>query len=169
MKKPTIYLDTNVISLLHYDGREINALSKRMATRDWFESESRFFEIVSSAVTEQELADGEYRHQRACLKFVRRLKYVPVLAGARQLSIEFAESGVIPTNKPGDGLQLALACVHRLDYLLTWNYSHLANPVTQVKGQTVVVKLGLRMPWLVSPDSIPRVHLEQSIRRPKHG
>ena len=35
MKKPTLYLDTNIISTLYYDGADINGLARRMATRDW--------------------------------------------------------------------------------------------------------------------------------------
>ena len=82
--------------------------------------------------------------------------------------LAFVAAKVIPENKPGDAAQLAVAAIHQLDYLLTWNYAHLANPATQSRGAVVVAKFGLRMPWLVSPDSIPRVSLGQTIRRPKH-
>ena len=168
MKKPTLYLDTNVVSLLHYNGRDLNALSKRMATLDWFDSESRYFDLWSSVVSENELAHGVFRHQQQSLRFVRRLRYLPVVAESRRLALSFMDAGVIPPNKLGDALQLALACVHHMDYLLTWNYSHLANLVTQDRGEEIVVRSGLRMPLLVSPDSIPRVNLGQPIRRPKH-
>lgn len=60
MKKPTIYLDTNVVSMLHYSGSDIDALSSRMATRDWWESERRYFQVFASSLTERELADGVY-------------------------------------------------------------------------------------------------------------
>ena len=166
--KPTLYLDTNIVSMLHYDGADINALSHRMATRDWWESERRHFEVFASLVTEQELAEGIYPRSAECRRFVRRLKYVPILAEGRRLAEAFVAAKVIPENKPGDAAQLAVAAIHQLDYLLTWNYAHLANPATQSRGAVVVAKFGLRMPWLVSPDSIPRVSLGQTIRRPKH-
>lgn len=168
MKKPTIYLDTNIVSVLHYDGMDINALSRRMATRDWWESERRYFEVFASLTTEEELTEGVYARQKECLRFVRRLRYVPVVAEARRLATALVDANIIPSNKPGDAAQLALAAVHQLDYLLTWNYAHLANPATQLRGGLVVAKFGLRMPWLVSPDSIPRVSLGQTIRRKKH-
>ena len=166
MKKPTIYFDTNIISVLHFDGVEIDALTRRMATREWWDSERRFFEVFTSVVTEQELAEGVYSGQERSLRFVRRLKYVPIVAEARRLAITLLDSQVIPPNKPADAAQLALAVVHEMDYLLTWNYAHLANPVTQARGEKIMTKLGRRMPWIVSPDTIPRVHLSQDIRRP---
>jgi hypothetical protein len=78
MKKPTIYLDTNIVSALHYDGTDINTLSRRMATRDWWEGEHEHFSIWVSSLTELELAQGVYRHQADCLRFVRRLKYASI-------------------------------------------------------------------------------------------
>ena len=35
---------------------------------------------------------------------------------------------VMPNDPGGDALHLALAVVHRVDVLLTWNCRHLANP-----------------------------------------
>jgi hypothetical protein len=167
MKKPTIYLDTNIVSALHYDGTDINGLARRTATRDWWDSERQGFELIASVVTEQELAEGVYGTQRQCVRLVRRLKYVPITAEVRRLAAVFIAKELVPPNKPGDAAQLAMAVGHGLDYLLTWNYAHLANPATQARGEVIVARLGCRMPWLVSPESIPRASLGQTIRRPK--
>ncbi len=165
MKKPTIYLDTNIVSALHYDGTDINTLSRRMATRDWWEGEHEHFSIWVSSLTELELAQGVYRQQADCLRFVRRLKHVPISKEIRRLAEEFLTAGVIPDSKPADALQLALAAGHQADYLLTWNYAHLANPVTQAKSERLLLKWQWRSPLLVSPESIPQVRLNQTIRR----
>jgi predicted nucleic acid-binding protein len=165
MKKPTIYLDTNIVSALHYDGTDINILSRRMVTRDWWDGERQHFSIWVSALTELELVQGVYRQQADCLRFVRRLKYVPMTGEIRRLAEELVTAGVIPESKPADALQLALAAGHHADYLLTWNYAHLANPVTQAKSERLLLKWKWRSPLLVSPESIPQVRLHQTIRR----
>ena len=166
MNKPTIYLDTNIISVLHYHGTDLNGLARRLTTRDWWDTERRGFELIGSVVTELELAEGVYDNQRECLRLARPLKYVPLTAEVRHMATHFLEQRLVPQNKPGDAAQLAVAVAHHIDYLLAWNYAHLANPATQTRGEAVVAKLGYRMPWLVSPDSIPRLSLEQTIRRP---
>ena len=167
MKKPTNYFDTNIVSSRHYDGTDINGLARRMATRDWWDSERHEFDVFGSIITEQELADGVYDNQSECLRFIRRLKYNPITAEVRRLATVFLDQRLVPQNKPGDAAQLAVAVVHHMDYLLTWNYAHLANPATQARGEMILAKLRFRMPWLVSPDSIPRAGLGQTIRRPK--
>lgn len=166
MKKPTIYLDTNIVSALYYDGSDINTLSRRMVTRDWWESERTHFSILASSFTELELASGHYPQQDDCLRFVRRLKYVPITKAIRTLAEALLEADIIPQSKPGDALQLALAAGHRIDYLLTWNYAHLANPVTQARTGRLLQKWNQREPLLVSPESIPQARFHQTIRRP---
>jgi hypothetical protein len=44
-------------------------------------------------------------------------------------------------------------------------YAHLVNPVAQEHLEAVCSRLGLRAPWLVSPESIPQVRLGQVARR----
>ena len=102
------------------------------------------------------------------MTFVRRRKYVSSNAVARDFAHALIDAKVIPANKPADAAHLALATSHHMDYLLTWNYSHLANPITQTRGEKVLIQFGLRMPLLVSPESIPQVRFGHLIRRPRH-
>jgi len=60
---------------------------------------------------------------------------------------------------------MAVCAAHRIDYLLSWNYAHLVNPVAQAQLETVCAKLSVRAPWLVSPESIPQASLGQTLRR----
>mgnify|MGYP006910768656 CR=1 FL=1 len=60
---------------------------------------------------------------------------------------------------------MAIAAAHRMDYLLTWNYAHLANPIAQAHLDAACRQARWRAPLLVSPETIPRVTLSQTIRR----
>ena len=122
MQKPTVYLDPNIVSILFYSGTDINALSRRMATREWWEFERPQFRLIASSITEQELAAGAYSYQKEALRLVHRLSFVPVTKLVRPLATEFLERAVVPLNKPGDAAQLAIATAHHIDYLLTWNF-----------------------------------------------
>ena len=85
----------------------------------------------------------------------------------RHVLDELLESRLIPETKPGDALQMAVSAAHEVDYLLTWNYAHLANPIAQERLEAICGKLDLRAPLLVSPETIPQVRFGQSIRRRK--
>ena len=165
MRKPTIYIDTNVFSALYYLGRNDLSLALRRVTQAWWDAESKEFDLCASRITEFELRGGKYWSQRKAVAACKRLRYLPLNARARKCSELYVAEHLVPDTKPGDALQLAIASAHEIDYLLTWNHAHLANPETQRRLEEVNAKLHLRTPELVSPQSIPWASLGQAIRR----
>lgn len=164
-RKPTIYVDSNILSVLCYRGTHTSAVHQHMATKQWWETERSEFGLFASAFTESELSAGTYPGQQEALRLVRRLRYLPFNTNVRQFADELLHERVAPPNKPGDATQLAFATVHRIDYLLTWNYAHLANVHVQKRLNDVCDRNGLRPPLLVSPENIPRAAYGQTLRR----
>ena len=124
-----------------------------------------WFRIHGSVFTEGELAQGVYRGQAQAIQLIRRFPYLPFTAAIKKCAQLYLDHRLIPKERPGDAVQLAFATVHRIDYLLTWNYAHLANVDTQRKLLEVNDHFGWRTPLLVSPETIPRRALGQTIRR----
>jgi len=165
MLKPTVYLDTNILSVLYYRGRDLGGQYHSATTLEWWNHEREYFSLVSSHATEVELRQGAYRGQDKAVAACRRLPYLPINGEVRRYIDLVREQGVVPIDKPGDAVQLAVATVHQVDYLLTWNYAHLANFETQSKLEKLNARSDLRSPVLVSPETIPKARLGQAIRR----
>jgi hypothetical protein len=164
-KKPTVYLDTTIISSYWYEGYDVVPLGRRFATREWWETERRYFTLWVSSVTYDELKAGVYPRQEEATAMANKLRSLPMAAAAREFAERLLHEHVVPDTKPGDALQMAIAAAHHIDYLLTWNYAHLANPVAQEHLEAVCAETGWRAPLLVSPETIPKVALGQTIRR----
>ena len=96
----------------------------------------------------------------------RRLARLQITKPTPVISRRLLETGLLPTNKPGDAMQMAIAAAHQVDYLLTWNYAHLCNPLAQRRLEDVCRSLKLRAPLIVSPESIPQRRWGQTVRRP---
>lgn len=168
MPMPTIYLDTNILSVLYYRGRDIGGEYHREMTVDWWVHEREHFKLVCSNATELELRQGKYSGQEKAVAACRRLPYLPITGEVRQYVALLRRRGIVPLEKPGDAMQLAVATMYDVDYLLTWNYAHLANLETQSKLEALNEMYNRRSPLLVSPETIPKVRLGQSIlRKPK--
>ena len=97
----------------------------------------------------------------------RALPLLRMTRQAKRVLDELLQSRLIPETKPGDALQMAISAAHEVDYLLTWNYAHLANPVAQERLEEICRSQGLRAPLLVSPETIPQVRFGQTILRRK--
>lgn len=52
----------------------------------------------------------------------------------------------------GDAIHFAAALVHKMDYLMTWNQKHLANPNKRTHLLVVCARLGYLAPEIVTPD-----------------
>lgn len=166
--KPAIYLDTNILSVMFYVGDSIDVAHQQMVTREWWATERRWFRVHASAFTERELSQGHYHGQRKSLALVRRLPYLPLTSEVRRGAQSYLEQRLIPETVAGDAFQLAFASAHRMDYLLTWNYAHLANPETQRRLTIINRVLGWQTPNVVSPESIPHASLGQDIWRQRN-
>lgn len=49
-------------------------------------------------------------------------------------------------------VHVAAACVHGMEYLLTWNVRHLANPNKLAHLSTVCLRLGVVPPRILTPE-----------------
>lgn len=163
--QPTIYLDANVISAMSYRGRSIFGLAQRATTLDWWESERDHFRAVALAVTAEELADGVYAGQRQAIRFAGRLPFLPITKAVQRCASELIEDSLVPSSKPGDALHLALAMVHRVDCLVSWNHAHLVNAAVADALSQFAARRNYDAPILVSPNTIPQVRYGQELRR----
>ncbi|HEY3319399.1 MAG TPA: hypothetical protein VGP72_02845 [Planctomycetota bacterium] len=163
--KPTVYVDTNILSLLYVSSADPEMMRQSGITHDWWECERQHFRVFASQAVDDELADGRYPGQERALKCVRRLPYLGPRSAIRDISAKVLATGILPETEVGDALQLAIATAHSIDYLLSWNRAHLVNPITQAKLAHFRAAWGWRTPLVVTPESIPSVRLGQSIRR----
>ena len=62
--------------------------------------------------------------------------------------------GLLPKKAYPDAAHVAVATVHKIDYLLTWNCKHLANAQIMRKIGSVCQRLGHRMPIICTPEEL---------------
>jgi hypothetical protein len=63
-------------------------------------------------------------------------------------------AGILPPHAVRDAAHVAVAAVHAIDYLLTWNCKHLANAQIARRIAFVCEKLGYRMPIICTPEEL---------------
>jgi len=163
MTKPSLYFDTNVLSVLHYSGNDIQCQSRQLITSEWWQTERRIFSLLTSKFTLIELQRGEWFGQYKASALGKRLKPLTFSRKVRELADVLLKRRIVPDAKDGDAIHLAFTLVYKVDYSLTWNYAHLANPNVERNLRKACNDFGWRMPILVSPESIPKQTLGQSI------
>ncbi|MDI6795188.1 MAG: DNA-binding protein, partial [bacterium] len=62
--------------------------------------------------------------------------------------------GALPSKATDDAVHIALAAVHGIDYLLTWNCRHIDNAQTKPLVRTVIVSEGYKCPEICTPQEL---------------
>ena len=71
-----------------------------------------------------------------------------VLAG------KLATLKAVPASEPRDALHIAIAAVHDVKYLLTWNFAHIANASMRHKIELVIREAGFNPPIICTPQEL---------------
>lgn len=79
-----------------------------------------------------------------------------LLINEQALSIAEAlvEQGIVPSKAAEDALHIAIATVYAVDYLLTWNCRHIANPEIQRGIAAYLEQIGLFLPFICTPEEL---------------
>jgi hypothetical protein len=106
---------------------------------------------VTSAAVLDELRQGAFATRDDCLTLLAPLPVLGIEPSVIDIVQTYVRRRVMPADPVGDALHLALASLHRCDFLVTWNCQHLANANKFVHIRRVNTLLGLFVPALVTP------------------
>ena len=151
--KQRVYIETTIVSYLTAQtSRDPARAVHQGITRRWWGSQRTKYDLRVSQFVLDEAGDGD---AGAAKKRLEALRDVPILADsvqARTLAKAIVEAGLLPQKAGIDALHLAMAAVHEVDVLLTWNCRHLANANKVRHLQVVNTELGLSVPVITTPD-----------------
>ena len=72
----------------------------------------------------------------------------------RRLAEDLVSDVPLPPRAATDAFHVATAAVHRIDFLLTWNCTHLANAALRVRIEEVCRARGVRPPTICTPEEL---------------
>jgi predicted nucleic acid-binding protein len=153
--KPTLYLETSVASFLAARPSK-NAIiaGQQASTQRWWKEKRQNYEIYISRLVWQEAAQGDEEAVERRLKFVRPLRWLQVTAEASKVAQALVAEKALPPNAGNDALHIALGAVYRMQFLLTWNFTHINNPATEEQVRTICRQHRLHCPVICTPDQL---------------
>ena len=150
----SVYIETTVPSA-HFSQREDAAsVYRREVTRQWWSQQSQRYAMRTSEATLAELKAGRYEGQAEAISLLNEVPLLAITEEAVAIAELYVRQQLMPAPASGDAMHLALASLNEIDYLLTWNIRHLANPNKWEHLTVVNRRLGLMSPIITSPDGL---------------
>ncbi|NJL27346.1 MAG: type II toxin-antitoxin system VapC family toxin [Thermoanaerobaculia bacterium] len=146
-----VYLETTIVSYLTArPSRDIVRAAEQEVTREWWKSREIFDLYVSELVIDEAAAgDPEAAAQR--LEALRGLPMLGMTRDAESLGRDLVRQAALPAKAAIDALHIALAAVHGMNYLLTWNCTHIANATMRGKIEKVCRAAGFEPSVICTP------------------
>src|SRR2546423_3801039 len=148
----TVYIETTIVSYLVARTKEGTiARQWQTWTADWWRLRRPFFECVTSGEVLREAAEGDAEMSRQRLEALRSTTLLTHTPAVDEMASAFLSAGPLPPKAKADAAHLAFASVYKTDYLLTWNFKHLANAVIQSRLKPTAKQRGCRLPVVCTP------------------
>jgi predicted nucleic acid-binding protein len=153
--KMRVYVETSVISYMtSRPSRDVVILGRQQLTRDWWEGARENAELFVSEFVEREAGQGDQDAARQRLELLRDMPRLPTTQEVFGLARELLRSNSLPPNAGVDALHIAIAAVHRIDVLVTWNFAHIANLYMLRSVYRTIRRMRLEPPIICTPEGM---------------
>lgn len=150
--KPKVYLETSVISYLTaLPSNDLRAMANQNSTLEWWQTQREKFELLISEFVIAEASMGNLNTAQRRLAVVANLAELEANELVRNLGKALIEYHALPAKAEIDAYHVAIAAVHGVDFLLTWNCTHIANAATRPKIEATCRRLGFEPPIICTP------------------
>ena len=155
MKKAKVYVETTVVSYLAAaPSRDIVVAGHQETTRTWWSRRDRVELFVSQAVVEE----ASRGNAVAAARRMALLEGIPVLgltAEVDAIANQLLRGSAVPGKARIDAIHIAVAAINRMEYLVTWNLTHIANAAIRGKIEQTCRGAGLQAPVICTPEELP--------------
>ncbi len=150
--KQKVYIETSIFSYAT-GARSLDATTamRQELTRRWWEQAAPLFEVVTSELAIREAGEHNPSANIAVFSGLTRLEQNEE---ALSLFNRLVEAGLIPANARADALHIAIAVVHKCDYLLTWKFESVANATRRRPIESIVEVTGFAHPVICTPAEL---------------
>ena len=138
--KPKLYIETTIPSyLVSPPSRDLIVAGHQQTTRVWWDTRRDDFEIFVSQFIIDEASGGDKTEAQKRLNAIESFPQLEVNDDVLRLAEALLSNNIIPKKAATDAAHIAVASVHGMDYLMTWNCAHL--PMQQFLTQSRISAL----------------------------
>jgi hypothetical protein len=156
--RPAVYLDATIPSYMVPRSRSDSiAVRHQRITRVWWERYGARYDLKASYPVIREISAGDPVYVRQRVQILDAVTMLPFDERSSELASHLIGGGLLPQKAIADAEHIAIAAIHSVDYLLTWNCKHLANVFLARKVARTCEKLGFSCPEICTPEQLMRI------------
>ena len=153
--KFSVYLETSFVSyLVARPSRTILGAAHQEVTREWWENHRDRYDLKISELVVRECSAGDAEAAAKRVEIIREIPRLAINTHVENIAKGLLRTQLVPPQAAEDALHIAIAAAHSIDFVLTWNFKHIANPSMQRAIARYLNDLGLAFPFICSPEEM---------------
>ena len=153
--KPSIYLETSIPSYLTArPSNDLRVAANQCTTIEWWDNRRNHFDLFISELVLTEASSGDPLAAQRRLEILIDLPKLLITDDVRILVQSLISQGSVPAKAEMDAYHIAVSAVNGIDYLLTWNCSHLANALIRHKIEKVCLQQDYESPIICTSQEL---------------
>lgn len=149
----SVFIETTIPSYyVSRPSRNLLQFARQELTKEWWDNQRHQFTLFTSQLVLDEAAGGETAKASERLALLAGVPLLNLNTEVGALAGELIRSGILPAAAARDAVHLAAAGVHGMDFLLTWNCKHIANPFIADRLQACFLGMGVHLPVICTPE-----------------
>jgi predicted nucleic acid-binding protein len=150
-----VYVETTVLSyLVASPSRDPIVVARQNISRYWWDSERSKYQLVISEAVEAECLRGDPEMIRARARLLKEVSLFPLDEGILELAALLMAPGAIPDKAAPDAVHIAAAAMEGCEFLLTWNFRHIANVRIRREVERILAKHGYTKTTICTPEEL---------------
>jgi hypothetical protein len=157
--RPRVYLETTIASYLTArPSIDLKKARLQRITSCWWNSWRTQFQIYVSSVVIKEARNGDPDAARRRLELLEPFPRLRKDSRSHALAIRLIEGCALPPSARQDANHIAIASVHRMEFLLSWNCAHIANEQLADRISEICRSEGFSCPTLCTPQQLLEIY-----------
>lgn len=149
----SIYIETTIPSLIAArQSRDMISAAHQIITRSFWENERQNYDLYISQFVLDECSKGDPEAAKKRLDVIAGIRSLPVSKEVIELASLYSQLLQIPDKASIDAFHLAISVIAEMDYLLSWNFTHMG-VVSYGKLLKYNEGKGRKTPLLITPEA----------------
>lgn len=152
--KPRIYVETSVISYLaaRPSADAISATRQHFSFQLWQRREA--LDLLISEAVLAEAAAGDATAAQTRLTYCAELPLLELPEDVEAVVQHLLRAKAIPTKAYTDAVHIAIASLHQIEFIASWNFRHIAGALPRRNIELALASLGVSVPVIATPEEI---------------
>jgi hypothetical protein len=152
---PSVYVETSIVSYLTArPSRDVITLARQELTREWWSTRRHRHDLFTSEIVTGEASEGDDDAAQQRLEVLQGIEELETTSEAEDLASALLEEGPLPEKAAVDALHIGISATEGIEYLLTWNCTHIANAAMRKPIEEVCRTKGVEAPVMCTPEEL---------------